>query len=213
MPTEVAIVEDNRQVREMLAGFINDSPGFRCVCQFENPERALREIPQARPDVVLMDINMPGMSGIECLARLKELLPAIPVLMLTVYADTTNIFRALQAGASGYLLKRTDPGKLLEAIREVMGGGVPMTGEIAQKVIATFRSHPVGKPVHELHELSAREVEVLDLLAQGFVAKEVADRLHLSFDTVRTYIRRIYSKLHARSRGEAVAKYLKNKNP
>ena len=167
----------------------------------------------ARPDVVLMDINMPGMSGIECLARLKELLPAIPVLMLTVYADTTNIFRALQAGASGYLLKRTDPGKLLEAIREVMGGGVPMTGEIAQKVIATFRSHPVGKPVHELHELSAREVEVLDLLAQGFVAKEVADRLHLSFDTVRTYIRRIYSKLHARSRGEAVAKYLKNKNP
>ena len=213
MPTKVAIVEDDRLVREMLAGFLNDSPGFRCVCQFENAADALREIPQARPDVVLMDINMPGMSGIECLARLKELLPAIPVLMLTVYADTDNIFHALQAGASCYLLKRTDPDKLLEAIREVMSGGVPMTGEIAQKVIATFRPHPAGRPVPETPELSAREVEVLDLLARGFVAKEVADRLQLSFDTVRTYIRRIYVKLHARSRGEAVSKYLKSKRP
>jgi DNA-binding NarL/FixJ family response regulator len=206
MAISVAIVEDNTEVRRNISRFIDGAPGFRCTCACASAEEALRVIPKSPPDVVLMDIQLPGMSGIACTASLKKALPSVPVMMLTVYEDPDAIFNALKAGASGYLLKRTDPAKVLEAVTDLHHGGSPMTGEIARKVIESFHSEkPAG---HQQDQLTAREEEILDQLAKGFVTKEIADKLAISPATVRFHLRHIYDKLHVRSRVEAVIKYL-----
>jgi DNA-binding NarL/FixJ family response regulator len=211
MAIKVAIVEDNAGVRENWAKLINNAPGFSCVCACGSTEEALVTIPQKLPDVVLMDINLPGLSGIECTSRIKERLPNIQILVVTVHADNDRVFAALQAGASGYLLKRTSPAALLEAIGDVMRGGAPMTGEIARKVIASFRRPSPSQTKGET--LTKREEEILVLLTHGYANKEIADRLSLSFDTVRTHLRHIYEKLHVRSRTEAATKYMRGADP
>ena len=210
MKTRVAIVEDSAGIRENWARLINGAASTECVCACTTGEEALKQLPALQPDVVLMDINLPGMSGIECTLRLKECLPQLQVLMVTVHGDNDRVFAALQAGASGYLLKRTTPGELLDAIADVVHGGAPMTGEIARKVINAFQ-----RPAPALAEarLSRREEEILGLLTQGYANKEIADRLGVSFDTVRTHLRHIYEKLHVRSRTEAVAKHLHQSFP
>jgi DNA-binding NarL/FixJ family response regulator len=207
----VSIVDDDAKLRQSIATFINGSPGFKCVSGYVSAEEALSHLPGDKPDVVLMDINMGAMSGIECVEKLKEKSPDMQLLMLTVYEDTEKIFRALAAGANGYLLKRSSPTKLLAAIREVHGGGSPMTSSIARKVVASFQKQKTAadaggeKPGH----LSPREQAVLDGLARGWTYKLIASELDISIDTIRTYIRRIYEKLHVQSRTEAVAKYLR----
>ena len=207
MPINVSIVEDSDKFRETLARVLNRAEGFRCVSQYANAEEALKALPQDKPDVVLMDINLPGINGVECVRQLKQLAPTIQVMMLTVYEDTENIFNALTAGATGYMLKRTPRDELLEAIREVHRGGSPMTTHIARKVVQSFqRAAPAASPTEML---SPREQEVLDCLAQGFLYKEIAEKLSISYETVHTYIRRIYEKLQVRTRTEAVAKFLK----
>ena len=203
----VSIVEDDARVRESLAGLISRAPGFECVSHYPTGEEALAEIPKKKPAVVLMDINLPGMNGVECARKLKQTSPQILVIMLTVYEDTENIFNALAAGASGYLLKRTKSAELLEAIREVQRGGSPMTTHIARKVVQSFqKAGPSSQPTENL---SQREQEVLDCLSQGFLYKEIAEKLGISYETVHTYIRRIYEKLQVRTRTEAVAKFLR----
>ena len=201
----VSIVDDEKELRESITTFVNGSPGFHCIGAFSSAEAALKGLPVDKPDVVLMDINLGGMNGIECVERLKAEVPAMQILMLTVYEDTDQIFKALSAGASGYLLKRSSPAKLLEAIREVHGGGSPMSSSIARKVVASFqKAKQTGeKDIH----LSPREEMVLDCLAKGLTYKQIADQL--SIDTIRTYLRRVYEKLHVQSRTEAVAKYLR----
>ena len=206
MAISVAIVEDNTEVRRNISRFIDGAPGFRCACACASAEEALRVIPKSPPDVVLMDIQLPRMSGIACTASLKKALPSVPVMMLTVYEDPDAIFNALKAGASGYLLKRTDPAKVLEAVTELHHGGSPMTGEIARKVIESF--HCAKPAEHPQDRLTAREEEILEHLAKGFVTKEIADRLAISPATVRFHLRHIYDKLHVRSRVEAVIKFL-----
>jgi DNA-binding NarL/FixJ family response regulator len=203
----VSIVEDNDQLRGTLARVISRAEGFQCVSQYANAEAALEVLPQDRPNVVLMDINLPGMSGVECVRRLKQLAPDTQAVMLTVYEDTDNIFNALAAGASGYLLKRTPRAELLDAIREVNRGGSPMTTHIARKVVQSFQQASASTQPTE--NLSPREQEVLDCLSQGFLYKEIADKLGISYETVHTYIRRIYEKLQVRTRTEAVAKFLR----
>jgi RNA polymerase sigma factor (sigma-70 family) len=207
---KVSIVEDNAQFRSTLGNVINRSEGFKCIGQYGSAEEALEEIPKNVPDVVLMDINLPGMNGVECVARLKKLCPDTQIVMLTVYEDTDNIFNALKAGATGYLLKRTTREELLEAIRDVYKGGSPMTTHIARKVVQSFQKMESSSPTEAL---TAREQEVLECLAKGFLYKEIADKLGISYETVRTHIRRIYEKLQVRSRTEAVAKFLKSGNP
>ena len=204
---KVCIVEDDNGVRESLAGLVSREQGFDCLSSYRTAEEALEDVPKRHPDVVLMDINLPGMSGIECVGRIKSKLPAIQVVMLTVYEDTEQIFKALASGASGYMLKSTPPEEILEAVRSVHGGGSPMTPHIARKVVQSF-SAPAPSPKAP-DGLSPREQEVLELLSHGFLYKEIADKMHISFETVHTYIRRIYEKLHVRSRTEAVAKYLR----
>jgi DNA-binding NarL/FixJ family response regulator len=206
MPITVAIVEDSDQVRVTLARLINRAEGFTSPCQYASAEAALEGLPKERPDVVLMDINLPGMNGVECVRRLKQVLPKTQVIMLTVYEDTENIFNALAAGAAGYLLKRTSTKELLAAIREVQQGGSPMTTHIARKVVQSFQR--AGASPQPTENLSPREQEVLDFLAKGFLYKEIADNLGISYETVHTYIRRIYEKLQVRTRTEAVAKFL-----
>jgi DNA-binding NarL/FixJ family response regulator len=207
MPISVSIVEDNEQLRGTLARVISRAEGFRCLATYGDAESALEALPRERPEVVLMDINLPGMNGVECVRRLKQVAPDILALMLTVYEDTENIFNALAAGAAGYLLKRTKSAELLEAIREVHRGGSPMTTHIARKVTESFqKAGPSSRPTENLSE---REQEVLDCLSQGFLYKEIADKLGISYETVHTYIRRIYEKLQVRTRTEAVAKFLK----
>ena len=207
MPITVSIVEDNDKLRGTLARVLNRVEGFRCVSQHPSAEDALKELPGVKPDVVLMDINLPGMNGVECVRQLKQVAPKIQSLMLTVYEDTENIFNALAAGASGYLLKRTKSAELLEAIREVHRGGSPMTTHIARKVTQSFQK--VGPSSQPTENLSQREQEVLDCLSNGFLYKEIADKLGISYETVHTYIRRIYEKLQVRTRTEAVAKFLR----
>jgi len=202
----VSIVDDEPSLRQSIATFINGSPGFRCVSTYGGAEAALQGLPADRPDVVLMDIHMAGMDGIECVQRLKALLPAIQIVMLTVYEDTDQIFKALAAGASGYLLKRLTPTKLLDAIREVHAGGSPMSSSIARKVVASFQK--AGPATDQDALLSPREQMVLDCLAKGLAYKQIADQMGISVTTIRTYLRRIYEKLHVQSRSEAVAKYL-----
>jgi DNA-binding NarL/FixJ family response regulator len=204
----VAIVDDEKELRQSIATFVNGAPGFKCVSAYGSAEAALKGLPSDQPEVVLMDINLGGMNGIECVEKLKAESPAMQILMLTVYEDTDQIFKALTAGASGYLLKRSSPTKLLQAIREVHAGGSPMSSSIARKVVASFqKSKQAGeKQVH----LSPREEMVLDCLAKGLTYKQIADQLEISIDTIRTYLRRIYEKLQVQSRTEAVAKYLRN---
>ena len=207
MSITVSIVEDNEQLRDTLARVISRAEDFVCVGQHATAEAALENLPKERPQVVLMDINLPGMNGVECVRRLKQLLPETQVMMLTAYEDTENIFNSLAAGASGYMLKRTPQAQLLEAIREVHRGGSPMTPHIARKVTQSFqRSGPSSQPAENLTQ---REQEVLDCLSQGFLYKEIAEKLGISYETVHTYIRRIYEKLQVRTRTEAVAKFLK----
>lgn len=206
MSITVGIVEDSAGVRENWAKLIDAEPGFRCVAACESGESALKRLPVCKPDVVLMDINLPGMSGIECTARLKVKLPEAQVLMVTVYADHEHVFEALKMGASGYLLKCTEPSELIRSISEVMSGGAPMTGQVARKVIAAFRRQPVN--VEADVRLTRREEEILELLAKGFGNKEIAARLSASVETVRVHVRHIYEKLHVHSRTEAAARFL-----
>jgi DNA-binding NarL/FixJ family response regulator len=201
----VAIVEDDPGIRRNLARFIGEAPGFRCAGLCASGEEALKVIPRAPPDVVLMDIQLPGMSGIDCTAVLKQKLPALRVMMLTVYEDSDAIFAALKAGASGYLLKRSAPARLIEAIKELHQGGAPMTSEIARKVIDSF--HTAQPATHPQDQLTLREEEVLQHLATGYAPKEISAKMDLAYETVRVHLKHVYEKLHVHSRTEAVLKY------
>lgn len=203
--TKIAIVEDSRVIRESLTEFVHSDPDCTCVCACATGEEALKLVPKHQPDIVLMDVQLPNMSGIECTAQLKQLLPALHIIMVTVYEDTDRIFKALRAGACGYLLKRCTPEELLSAVREVRHGGAPMSREIARKVIASFQE-PLTVAA-EVEELSPREREILELLAAGFPNKQIADRLGLTDGTVRWHLRHVYNKLHVRSRTEAALKF------
>jgi len=205
MAIAVSIVEDDPQARKILVGWINQESGFRLTGHWGDAESALKVLPESNPNVVLMDINLPGMSGVEAVRKLKPSLPNTQFVMLTVYQDADHIYNALAAGASGYLLKQTPREELLSALRDVHHGGSPMTSNIARKVVQSFRQPSVDRSA--AGELSQREQEVLDLLARGYLYKEIADRLNISCPTVNTYVRRIYEKLHVRSRAQAVAKY------
>ena len=205
MSISVSLVEDDAGVRATLAKLIDSSTGFRCLSQHSSAEMALQELPRLNPEVVLMDINLPGLSGVECVRRLKPLLPQSQIIMLTVYQNTENIFNALAAGATGYLLKQTPPAELLAAIRDVRNGGSPMSSHIARKIVQSFQK-PAPNPGNAA-SLSPREAEVLELLAKGYLYKEIADQTGLTYATVHTHIRHIYEKLHVRSRTEAVAKH------
>lgn len=203
---KIAIVEDNKTTREGLATIVGLSPEYKCVCICETAEEALVQIPKHhQPDVILMDIQLPNMSGVECVALIKERLPSVQVIMVTVYEDPDRIFRALRAGASGYLLKRATPEQVLNAIRDVQSGGVPMSAEIARKVIAHFQTQAAAAA--DVEKLSPREREVLDLVVHGFANKEIADRLSVSVEAVRWHLKHIYQKLHVHSRTEAALKF------
>ena len=206
MPVKVSIVEDNDRVRESLASLIEGARGFRCVGAHRSAEAALKLVPEEKPDVVLMDIHLPRLCGIDCVRKLKAIEPHLLVLMLTAYEDDDLIFQALKAGANGYLVKQTPPSEILAAIQDVHEGGAPMSSNIARKVIQSFHSAGPNEPTETL---SPREREILDLLARGYANKEIADLLSIAFQTVHTHVRNIYSKLHVRSRTEAVAKYLR----
>lgn len=204
----VAIVEDDAVIRRSLSQIVGEARGLSCVAACATAEEGLKRLPQLTPDVVLMDINLPQMSGIECVRRLRDLLPKTQVLMLTVYEDSDSIYRALRAGASGYLLKRSEPEQLLEAIHDVLLGGSPMTSQIARKVVQAFR---ISSEAENLSmKLTERESEILDFLVKGYANKELAEKLGVSVPTVRSHLRNIYEKLHVHSRTEAVAKYKTN---
>ena len=205
MKTTIAIVEDNPSIRQSLQEWVDSAPDYRCVCTCKDAETALIEIPKIKPDVVLMDIQLPGKSGIVCTARLKSMMPELQIIVVTVYRDRDLLFQALKVGACGYLLKRSSPEELLRAIAEVRSGGAPMTGEIARMVVETFQK-PTNK-ISTPDELSPREIELLDLVARGLTNKEIGPKLNISYDTVRAHLRRIYEKLHVRCRTEAVMKY------
>lgn len=208
MITKIAIVEDNATLREFLAEFLSSTPGHQCVGACGSTEEALVKLPPLQPDVVLMDIHLPGESGIICTARLREKLPNVQVIMLTVYKDIKMIFQALKAGACGYVLKRSDEIEILDAIAEVRAGGAPMTSEIARMVVRSFMEVPMGQD--NTSELSGRESEILALVAEGLSNKEIGSKLSISFSTVRTHLMHIYEKLHVRCRTEAAAKYLRS---
>ena len=205
MTIKVAIVEDDDQVRENLAALIGGTKGFECVGTYSSGEKALENLPRRWSNVVLMDINLPGMSGVECVRQLKSVAPELHIVMLTVYDDSERIFHALQMGASGYLLKRSTSEEIVHAIEEVHRGGAPMSSYIARKVVQSFnRQGPSDKPTENL---SKRETDVLGYIARGYANKEIADTLGLSTETVRGYLKTIYSKLHVRSRTEAALKF------
>jgi DNA-binding NarL/FixJ family response regulator len=203
-PVTVAVVEDNPELREELISLFSGFDRFSCVAIYSTAEEALRDLPAVKPDVILMDINLPGMSGIECVRRLKTRLPSVPVVMLTVYEDDDSIFESLKAGAVGYLLKKTPPARILDAIREVHGGGSPMSNQIARRVLATFQATPARPDDGDV--LSPREQEILSQVARGLRYKEIADTLYISTDTVRTHLRNVYRKLQVRSATEALFK-------
>jgi DNA-binding NarL/FixJ family response regulator len=207
MTISVSIVEDDLKVRESLAKLIDSSQGYRCVSQHASGEDALREIPKVNPHVTLMDINLTGINGVECVRRLKPMVPNTQIIMLTVYQNTEHIFNALAAGATGYLLKQTKPAELLAAIKDVFEGGSPMNSHIARKIVQSFHRPTTGRGSED-QNLSPREAQVLDLLAKGFLYKEIAESMGLTYATVHTHVRHIYEKLHVRSRTEAVAKHL-----
>jgi len=202
----VGIVEDSPLYLRKLEKAINASPSLRCVCACETGATALEQIPRTIPQVVLMDLQLPDYSGIECISRLKNKLPDTQFMVFTVHEDSEEIFKALEAGASGYLLKRTPPKDILTAIRDLYQGGAPMSSEIARKVVSRFRKEPLAHP--EIQVLSPRQEEILRLLAQGHVPKEIAEKLGITVETVRSYLKLIYQKLHVRSRTEAVIKFI-----
>jgi DNA-binding NarL/FixJ family response regulator len=202
----IALVEDDDIIRDNMIALLESSPGFRCVGAYPDAETALGDLPSKLPDIVLMDINLPGIDGIECTRLLKAKMPAVLVVMLTVFEDTAKIFASLQAGAVGYLLKLTKPGEILMALNEVAGGGSPMSAQIARKVVQSF--HRGAITAKNQPPLSKREEEVLDLLSKGYLYKEIAAELSISADTVHNHIRKIYEKLQVHSRTEAVVKYL-----
>jgi len=210
--TKVAIVEDNATLRKYLAELVGNTRGLKCVCACASAEEAIVEIPKYRPNVVLMDIHLPGESGIACTARLREKLPDLQVIMLTVYKDIKMIFQALKAGACGYVLKRADESEILDAIADVRTGGAPMTSEIARMVVRAFADTPPIPISEGTDKLSTREMEILALVAEGCPNKEIAARLFISNATVRTHLMHIYEKLHVHCRTEAAAKYLRT-NP
>ena len=205
-PITVAIVEDDKRVRDGLAFLIGSSAGFQCVGTYPYAEAALKQIPWNWPDVVLMDINLPEMSGIDCVGRLKQMNPKLHVIMLTAYANDGQIFQSLKRGASGYLLKKSAPAKILEAITDVLSGGAPMSNLIARKVIQHFQE--LEEVPDQMEALTPRENELLDYLVKGYRNKEIADLLGVGLETIRTHLRNIYQKLHVTSRTEAVVKYL-----
>ena len=207
MSIKVVIVEDKEEIREGLAVLINGSPRLRCIATYPDAERALAQIPGLQPDVVLMDIQLPRMSGIECVVKLKERYPDLQIMMLTVYEDDDNVFKSIVAGASGYVLKKTPPSELLDAISDLHNGGSPMSDRIARKVVQAFQQ--MGKSSKETENLTQRESEVLSYVSKGYQDKEIAEKFFLSSETVRTHLRNIYKKLHVRSRTEATLKYLR----
>lgn len=207
MQIKVAIVDDDEGIRSSLSLLIKRSKEFKLTGEYANAESALKEIPGQLPDVVLMDINLPGLKGYECVRQLKAQHPGVQFLMLTVYEDSDSLFNSLRAGASGYLLKRTAPSRLLEAIQDVYEGGSPMTPQLARRVVQFF-SNPAAESA-PLARLTSAEREFLDQLANGYAYKEIADRMNISIDTVRSYVRTVYEKLHVHSRTEAVVKYLR----
>lgn len=205
MNKRVVVVEDNRGLREQLVQILGTAQDIRCVGAYASAEDALKEIPGRKPDVVLMDIKLPGMSGIDCVSELKRLMPTLQIIMVTIYEDSERLFRALKAGASGYLVKSSPPNQLLEAVRDVYAGGSPMSSHMARKVVQHF--HLLGPSPAEAGNLSPREQQVLALLAEGFIYKEIGDKLKIGVETVRTYVKAICQKLHVRNRLEAVAKH------
>ncbi|HYT62123.1 MAG TPA: response regulator transcription factor [Haliangiales bacterium] len=207
MPIKVSIVEDNDRVRESLTSLIDGARGFRCVGAHRSAEAALKLVPDDAPDVVLMDIHLPRLSGIDCVRKLKATKPDLLIIMLTAYEDDDLIFQALKAGANGYLVKQTPPSEILAAVQEVHEGGAPMSSNIARKVIQSFHQSQPGASATEA--LSPREREILVLLSRGYLNKEIADSLSIAFQTVHTHVRNIYSKLQVRCRTEAVARYLR----
>ena len=207
MQIKVAIVEDDAGIRASLAALIRRAPEFKLTGDYPDADAALKAIPEKPPNVVLMDINLPGMNGVECVRQLKATLPAVQFLMLTVYEDSDSLFRSLKAGASGYLLKRTASARLLEAIQDVHAGGAPMTPQLARRVVQFFSKPAEGDST--VAHLTPGERDFLDQLANGYAYKEIADRMNISIDTVRSYVRTVYEKLHVHSRTEAVVKYLR----
>jgi len=204
MNKKVAVVEDNPALRAQLVQILNGAPDIRCVGAFASAEEALKQIPSRNPDIVLMDIKLPGMSGIDCVAELIAVRPDLQIIMLTVYEDSESLFKALKAGAHGYLVKSSPPRQLLEAVRDVYGGGSPMSSHIARKVVRHFQ---LAVPsAAEAETLSPRENQVLELLASGFLYKEIGDKLQIGVETVRTYVKNICQKMHVRNRLEAIAK-------
>ena len=208
--TRIGIVEDNNSLRKTLIALVDATPGFQCVCASASAEDALVDIPKHKPDVVLMDIHLPGESGIACTARLTAQMEKLQVIMLTVYKDTKLIFQALKAGACGYVLKRSKPEEIMAAVTEVRSGGAPMTGEIARMVVRSFKAEEaMPKKNPNAEGLSARESEILALLSEGLSNKEIGSRLNISAATVRSHLMNIFKKLHVHCRTEAAAKYLR----
>ena len=207
MAINVCIVEDSATFRKKIVDFIDSTPDLKCVCACGTGAEALEQIPKQAVDIILMDIQLPDISGIECTFRLKRLMPDAQVMIFTVHEDSEQIFQALELGASAYLLKRTPPDAIVAAIRDLHQGGAPMSGEIARKVVQYFNRKPAHEP--QLEGLSPRQKEILRLLAQGYVAKEIAEKMDVSVATVRSYLKLIYQKLHVHSRTEAVIKYFK----
>ncbi len=205
MKISIVIVEDNKGLRQQLVEIMKSSPDLDCLYAVHSAEEALARIPQHPPEIVVMDIKLPGMSGIDCLPLLKKAAPSVEILMLTIYEDAEDIFRALKAGASGYLLKSSPPGVIFDAIRDLRSGGTPLSVTIARKVVRYFQA--AGQMERETEKLSARERQVLDLMAEGLINKEIADKLDISLQTVKTHVKRIYVKMHARNRMEAVLKH------
>lgn len=206
-PIRVALVEDDPGIRSSLASLIRRAPALRLVGEYPDAETALKEIPTRPPDVVLMDISLPGLNGVECVRQLKRGVPNVQFLMLTVYEDSDSLFNSLKAGASGYLLKRTASARLLEAIQDVHAGGSPMTPQVARRVVQFFAR--VADDKSPMSRLTPGENEFLGQLAKGYAYKEIAERMDISIDTVRSYVRTVYDKLHVHSRTEAVVKYLR----
>ncbi|OJW83396.1 MAG: DNA-binding response regulator [Bacteroidetes bacterium 46-16] len=206
MSIKVVVIEDQKETRDMLAILINSSGEYECTGTFANSEDALEHIPRLLPDVALVDINLPGISGTECVARLRGLCPSVQYIMCTSLEDSDTIFAALQAGASGYITKSAPPAKMLEAINDVHNGGSPMSSQIARKVVAFFQQKEQVKNNAELQKLSPREQEILDFLSKGFRYKEIAATLFLSIETVRKHIHNIYEKLQVDSRTDALNK-------
>jgi DNA-binding NarL/FixJ family response regulator len=206
MPIKICIVEDNADMRESVAQALNEAPGVRCTSTYATAEAAVQDMPFQKPDVALVDINLPGMNGIECVAKLKKLLPQLQVLMLTLYEQSDMIFDSIRAGASGYLLKRSSSAELVQAVEQVHSGGVPMTPQIARKFIAHFQQ--IQKPSSDMEKLTFREQQVLALLAKGYLYKQIAEKLGITINTLRGYLRAIYDKLHVHSRTQATLRYL-----